>query len=474
MEQGMVSSPSDTSTTQQVAEFVSRTRPGDIPADVLEIGRKSILDGLGLALAGSVAESGTIVTGYLADLCYGTRGECTVLGTSLKVPARFAAFANGIAVHADDYDDTQLAVAKDRVYGLLMHPTAPVLPAALAAAEALGASGADFVAAYHIGVEVCCKIAEAANPRHYQDGFHTTGSCGVFGAVASAAKIARLNADKTAQAIGLAGSQSAGFRENFGTMTKPFHPGRSAESGVVAVDLVGRGYSATRNILEAPRGFYRAAAGGFDTRAIDGKLGKPWTFADPGISIKPHPSGSLTHPAMAVMLALVTRHDVKPADVAKVRVGTNRHMPTTLLHHDPKNELQAKFSMQFSMAILLLRRRAGLADYTDEVVTSPEVRREMAKVEFYVNERADAAGFDKMTSIVEIVLAGGGILTGEADFGKGSPANPMSWNEVVGKFHECAGHGRLPKDSADSVVAMVEDLEALGDIRMLTAKLVRP
>jgi 2-methylcitrate dehydratase PrpD len=470
----MAATPTPPRLTQDVAAFIVGTRIGDIPGKVIELGRKSIIDGFGLAIAGSVAESGHIVVDYLKDLCAGSKSECTVLGTELSVPARFAAFANGVAIHADDYDDTQLAMAKDRVYGLLMHPTAPVLPAALAAAERAGASGSDFIAAYHLGIEVCCKIAEAANPRHYQDGFHTTGTCGVFGAAAAAIAIARLDAEAAAAALGLAGSQSAGFRENFGTMTKPFHPGRSAESGIVAVDLVGRGYSATRNILEAPRGFYRAAAGGYDNEAIFGKLGKPWTFADPGISIKPHPSGSLTHPAMAVMSELVTRNDIKPDDVAKIRVGTNRHMPTTLLHHQPKTELQAKFSMQFSMAILLLRRRAGLAEYTDAIVTSKAVQEQMAKVEFYVNEKADAAGFDKMTSIVDIVLNDGRVISGEADFGKGSPANPMSWPEVVHKFEECAEHGGLPAAQARDVVAMIEGLEQLKDIRQLTKALVMP
>jgi 2-methylcitrate dehydratase PrpD len=470
----VTSTPTPPGLTWHVAEFISQTRTRDIPADVIELGRKSILDGFGLAIAGSVAESGHIVVAYLRDLCAGAKSECTILGTELRVPARFAAFANGISIHADDYDDTQLAIAKDRVYGLLMHPTAPVLPAALAAAERAGASGSDFTGAYHVGIEVCCKIAEAASPRHYQDGFHTTGTCGVFGAVAAASHIAGLDPDAAAAAIGLAGSQSAGFRENFGTMTKPFHPGRSAESGIVAVDLVSRGFSATRNVLEAPRGFYRAAAGGYDNDAIFGKIGNPWTFANPGISIKPHPSGSLTHPAMAVMLELITNNDIQPNQVTKIRVGTNRHMPTTLLHHEPKTELQAKFSMQFSMAILSLRRRAGLAEYTDETVTSKPVQEQMAKVEFYVNEEADAAGFDKMTSIVEIVLNDGRVLCGKADFGKGSPANPMSWAEVVHKFEECAGHGGLSPAHAREVVAIVEDLEGLKDIRQLTKALVVP
>ena len=452
--------------TRSVARFVTETQAKDVPTDVFELGRKSILDGIGLAIAGSVAPSGRIIAAYLADL--GSRKtECTVIGTAVKTAARFAAFANGIAIHADDYDDTQLAVAADRVYGLLMHPTAPVLPAALAAAERADATGSDFATAYHVGIEVCCKVAEAAHPRHYQDGFHTTGTCGVFGSAAAAANLSRLDVEACAEVLGLAGSQSAGLRENFGTMTKPFHPGRSAESAIVAVDLVERGYSATRNILEAPRGFYKAAAGGFDCKAIFGKLGNPWTFANPGISIKPHPSGSLTHPAMAVMLDIVTRHDIKPEQVELIRVGTNRHMPTTLLHHDPKNELQAKFSMQFSMAILLLRRRAGLSEYTDDVVTSADVRQAMQRVEFYVNERADAAGFDKMRSVVEVILFDGTTYSGEADFGKGSPSNPMNWSEVSEKFHECAEHAGLSSARARDIVSMVEGLEELAHVRKL-------
>src|SRR5829696_4325448 len=145
--------------TRYVARFVSGTKAEDLPADVVALGKKSILDGLGLALSGAVAESGHLVRRHLADL--GLReGPATVIGTSLRVAPRFAAFANGVGIHADDYDDTQLAVAPDRVYGLLTHPTAPALPAALAVAEATGASGAQAMLAYHLGVEVECKISE--------------------------------------------------------------------------------------------------------------------------------------------------------------------------------------------------------------------------------------------------------------------------------------------------------------------------
>src|SRR5476651_2207732 len=152
------------SLTAYVAEFITRTRTKDIPADVMHLGKRSILDGIGLALAGSVAESGHIVRKHLRSLgCDSTKG-CTLIGTGMKMPARFAAFANGVAIHADDYDDTQLAVLKDRVYGLLTHPTAPALPPVLALAERDARSGADMMLAYQIGVEVECKIAEAIFP----------------------------------------------------------------------------------------------------------------------------------------------------------------------------------------------------------------------------------------------------------------------------------------------------------------------
>ncbi|HWA79743.1 MAG TPA: MmgE/PrpD family protein, partial [Acetobacteraceae bacterium] len=457
--------------TRYVSGFVAAAHEGTIPDPVIAAGRKSILDGLGLAVAGAASEVGHIVTDYLRDLG-GREGSASLLGTTLRAPARFAAFANGIAIHAHDFDDTQLAAAPNRVYGLLMHPTAPVLAAVLAVAEQERSSGAALEEAYHVGIEVCCKIAEAANPRHYEDGFHTTGTCGSFGAAAGIASLLRLGAGGTAAVLGLAGSQAAGLRENFGTMTKPFHAGRAAESAVLAADLVQRGVSATHNILEARRGFYHAACGGYDESAIRGKLGNPWTFASPGISIKPHPSGSLTHPAMAVILDLVTRHDVRPEQVVQLRVGTNRHMPTTLLHHDPKTELEAKFSMEFCAAILVLRRRAGLGEFTDETVHRPDVQAMMKRVDFHVDPEAEAAGYHRMTSLIEIVLADGRRLTGRADFGKGSPANPMCWDEVVAKFRECADYGGLAPARAEEVIAMVKDLASLRDIRCLTAALM--
>jgi len=460
------------SLTAYVADFIASTRFARIPPEAVGLGKKSILDGLGLALAGSVAKSGALIRRHLQSLgCAG--GASTVVGSPLRLPARFAAFANGTAIHADDYDDTQLAVAKDRVYGLLTHPTAPVLPAVLAVAERDGRSGRDLLTAYHVGVEVECKIAEAINPRHYQHGFHSTATCGTFGAAAGLANLQGLSSALAATALGIAGSLSAGLRENFGTMMKPFHAGRAAESGVLAAEFAGLGFTATPHILEAPRGFFRAAGGGYDETAILGKLGNPWTFMDPGVSIKPHPSGSLTHPGMTLMLSLITEHDIRPEQVARVKVGTNQNMPNALIHHRPTTELQAKFSMEFCMAILLLERKAGLSEFTDEVVNRPDVQAMIQKVDFGVHPEAEAAGYDKMTTIIEIALTDGRVISGRADFGKGSPANPMTYEEVADKFRECAAFSRWPRGKAEQVVEMVRGLENLRDVRELGALLSR-
>jgi 2-methylcitrate dehydratase PrpD len=457
--------------TKYVAEFVSGAQAKGLPDDVAALGKKSILDGIGLALSGSVAKSGELVRRHLDELGL-AEGPATVIGDNRRIAPRFAAFANGVGIHADDYDDTQLAVAKDRVYGLLTHPTAPALPAALAVAELVGASGPDLMLAYHLGVEVECKIAEAIAPRHYQTGFHATATCGPFAAAAASAKLMGLDVEATQRALSIAGSQSAGLRENFGTMTKPFHAGRAAESGVAAAQFASYGWTATGRILEAPRGFFAAAGGGYDLDAIYGKLGAPWTFLDPGVSIKPHPSGSLTHPGMTEMLRLIRENEIRPEDIRHVRVGTNSNMPNALIHRRPKDELQAKFSMEFCMAILLLDRRAGLNEFTDAAVERDDVKAMIEKIDFVVDEEAEAAGYHLMTTIIDIELKDGRRISGRADFGKGSPAFPMSYDEVAAKFRENAEFAGMSGSKADEIVGIVRGLETLSSLDELTTRLI--
>lgn len=457
--------------TRQVAVFAVITTYDDLPAAVIALGKKSILDGFGLALAGAASTSAKITDQYLRRL--GVSGAATLIGRNATTAPRFAAFANGVAIHADDYDDTQLAVAPDRVYGLLTHPTAPALPPALAEAEtaATATSGRDFMLAYHIGVEIECKIAEAISPRHYQHGFHTTGTCGTFAAAAVVGKLRKFDVAVLSRALALAGSQSAGLRENFGTMAKPFHAGRACESGVLAADLAEAGWTATDKILESPRGFFQAHGGDYDLSAIDGKLGAPWVFESPGVSIKPHPSGSLTHPGMTTMLELIEAHDIAPDAVQEVKVGANHNMLNALIHHEPRDELQAKFSMEFCMAVLLCRRRGGLPEFADDVVNAEDVRAMTRRVRFSAHPDAEAVGYAKMTTLIEIILKDGQRIRGQSDFGHGSPAHPMSYDEVADKFRGCADFAGFAAARADEVVAAVADLENIADMRELGAML---
>jgi 2-methylcitrate dehydratase PrpD len=459
--------PKTSGLTAYVGRFVATTTYEQIPQEVIELGKKSILDGLGLALAGSRAETGSISRKYVEQIGV-CNGKATIIGSAQRTSPHFAALVNGISIHADDFDDTQLAAAKDRVYGLLMHPTVPVLPAIFALAEQRTVSGKEWMLAYHVGAEVECKIAEAIAPRHYQDGFHTTGTCGPFGSAAACAKLLKFDLPKTLNAFGLAASQSGGLRENFGTMTKPFQAGHAAESGLISAELAGLGWTAAEEILEADRGFFHAAGGSYDPSAVMDRLGKPWTFASPGVSLKPYPSGSLTHPAMTELARLIDAHKIQATQVEKVDIGANHNMTTTLLHHQPKTGLEAKFSMEFCLAILLLEHKAGLGQFSDKVVQRADVQAMIRRINFYVDPEAESAGYDKMTSILKIHLTDGTTITGRADFGKGSPANPMTFDEAATKFRGCAEFAEWPKAKTEEIVTFIRGLEAAPDMSALS------
>jgi 2-methylcitrate dehydratase PrpD len=329
-------------------------------------------------------------------------------------------------------------------------------------------TGKEWMLAYHVGAEVECKIAEAISPRHYQDGFHTTGTCGPFGSAAACAKLLKFDLSKTLNTLGLAASQSGGLRENFGTMTKPFQAGHAAESGLVSAELVALGWTAAEQILEADRGFFHAAGGSYDPSAIMDRLGKPWTFASPGVSLKPYPSGSLTHPAMTELVRLIEVHKIQAAQVEKVDIGANHNMTTTLLHHQPKTGLEGKFSMEFCLAILLLEGKAGLAQFSNMVVQRPDVQEMIRRINYYVDPEAESAGYDKMTSILKVHLKDGRIITGRADFGKGSPANPMRFDEAATKFRGCAEFAEWPKAKTEQIIAFTKALDAAPDMSALS------
>ena len=446
-----------------------KTAYADIPENVIEIGKKSILDGLGLALVGSAVKTGDLSRTYLNSL--GLRaGAATVAGSSMKAPPRFAAFANGVGIHSEDYDDTQASGGPHPNFGLL-HPTNTTLSVALALGEEKGVSGRDLMLAYQLGVEVGCKICQAINPRHYIDGFHTTGTCGTFGAATVAAKLHGFDEHWTANAYGIAGAEASGLRANFGTMTKPFQAGHAAESGVIAGSLSALGWTASLDVLEDPSGFFHAAGGGYDPKQIMDKLGSPWTFASPGVTIKPFPSGLVTHPGMTEMLGLIKEHHIRAGQIESVTVGVNHYVPKDLFYHDPHTALEGKFSMEFCIAALALYGKAGLNQFQDGVVNKPEVQSMMKRVHMVIDPRSEAAGSDWTKTFITVRLKNGRIITGTPVFAKGTPQNPMSFDEVAAKFQECVDFAKWPSQKAKAIVEMVRGLENVPNVSALTALL---
>ena len=454
--------------TQEIASYVAGTHYRDIPGDVIQLARGFILDGLGVALAGSTDECARIVQRQIRQT--GGSAECSVLGTSVLAPAAKAALANGVAGHAMDYDDTQLSTSKEAVYGLLTHPTTPVLAAVLALGQKQKITGAEFLLAYILGVEVECRIADAINPRHYQSGFHSTATMGGLGAAMAAGKILGLKEPQLLTTLGIAASMASGLRENFGTMTKPLHAGRAAENGVTAALLARDGFTAAPNILEAGRGFFNAMAGGYDDSKIGGRLGSPYFMKQPGISIKPYPSGSLSHPAQDLILDLVKEHDVKAENIGRIDVGTNSNVPNALIYPMPKTALEGKFSIPFCMAIAVLERKAGIAQFHDRKVRAKNVIELMKRVTLYVDEELERLGYDQVRSKVRIKLTDGRILEGRYDVARGHPSNPMTWAELTEKFRDCAGLV-LSQKNIDKTIRLVEQFQDLKSLRPLMSTL---
>jgi 2-methylcitrate dehydratase PrpD len=340
-----------------------------------------------------------------------------------------------------------------------------------------------------LGFEVECKIAEAIHPIHYMKGYHTTGTIGAFGAVAAASKVLGLSEQKMRYALGIVASMSAGIRANFGTMTKPLHAGRAAENGVVAARLAQLGFTSHPHILENPGGYFKIMGSsltasdshilenplwgysktpgeGFDLNKISGKLGNPYAIVDPGVSIKPYPSVVLSHPSMNALLDLVKEHDLKPEEVAEIHVyaGTN---VVNILYNLPQSGLEGKFSLQFCLASILLRRRASLEDFSDEFVKSPQVQQMMKRVKTFFDPEIEGKGYKQILSRIEVNLKDGRILKKDSGPYKGGPENPLSEAELGEKFSACAGFV-LPKEKVLRALDLLKQIEKLEDIRFLT------
>jgi 2-methylcitrate dehydratase PrpD len=453
-------------TTDALTRFITTATLSSMPPDVVAQAKRCLVDGFGVMLAGSTVKGSEIVRDYVRGVS--DRKEATSVGMgTVTTSAAHAALLNAASGHAMDYDDTQLSTTPDRTFGLLTHPTVPALAASLAVAERAHASGAAFLEAFLVGFEVECKIAEAIDPEHYNRGFHSTGTIGTFAGAAAAAKLMRLPPAQVRHMLTIASSMSSGIRVNFGSMTKPLHSARAAENGIVAAELASRGFTGGDEGLDGQWGFFQVFGGGVDLDRLIPVLGKPYTIVNPGSSFKPYPCGSLSHPTMDAMLKAVTDHDLKPEQIKAVRVRAGSNILEPLRYKIATNELEAKFCLPFLMATLILRRKAGVREFTDEFVKSAPVQQMMPRVTGIFDSKIEAQGFDKIRSVVEIDLANGGTIVQAADERyRGGPDKPFTQAELRAKFADCA-QLTMSAPRIAKAIELIEGVDRLGDVGQL-------
>jgi 2-methylcitrate dehydratase PrpD len=443
--------------TRDLGQFVSDLSPNRIPEEAARIARTGFIDCIGVMFAGREEEP----TRLLREVLQPPAGPATLCFTERTAAAPDAAWINGVAAHALDYDDVALRG----------HPSTVLVPAILAEAETLDASGRDMVAAYVAGYEVWAELARREAGYHHGKGWHPTGIFGAIAAAAACAYLRRLDPARAAQAIALGASQSAGLMANFGTMTKPFHAGRSAHSGVMAARLAAAGFTAAMDALEHPQGFLAAVSpeGKVDRDGPPAGLGETWRIVQTGLSIKKYPACYCTHRAIDGMLDLVREQDVKPGDVHAVTVGLSENFATILRNHRPQTGLAAKFSIEFAMASAIVARRVGLAELTDDFVQRPDVQALMGRVQVQTNTDYDPASPGaSMADQVSIRLAAGGMLEGEpVRRALGHADRPLAEHDLFAKFEDCLAVGR----SAVTAQAMFERLTGMehASARALTA-----
>ncbi len=458
--------------THDAVSFAVALEFEDLEPEVLRISRRCVLDGLAVALAGSEQPAIEVMERYLRML--GGAPDARVIGDAgLAAPAHLAALWNGLAGHAMDWDDTQLAEGPGRPYGLLTHPTMPPLAAGLAVAELVAresgkpVDGRRFLTAFAAGFEVECKIAEAINPEHYIKGFHSSGTLGTFGAAVTAAKLLGLDHGATARAVGLATSMAAGIRAGFGTMTKPFHVGRAAENGVTAALLVREGFTASEEALDGRWGYLSVAGRGGEPELVLGRFGRPFSIVSPGVSIKPYPCGVLTHPSMDAMLAVVRENDLGPDDIARVKLFAGSNVLDPIRFSVARSELEGKFCFPFLLSAIILERKAGKAEFNDDFVRSQACQDMQRRIDTAFDQSIEDMGWERIRSRLEVETTDGRRIERWADENyRGGPHNPLSEKEIEGKFRDCAA-GLLDEGRIQGLFDLVWSLEEQADVGRL-------
>ena len=454
--------------TAQAAGFVDSLCYENIPAEALRIGRRCLLDGLGVIVAGT--EEDTVKVLVEEALAVGGRKDALLLGSGkARVPMPIAARVLGVAGHAHDWDDTQVSRDPRHQYGLLTHPTIPPLAAALVVSQyRKDVTGKAFMTAFEAGFEVECKLSEWSLPNLYKRSFHSSGVVGIFGATGTAAKLLGVTGDKLRMAFGIAVSMAAGNRVNFGTMSKPLQVGRAVENGVTAAMLAARGFTADLNAFDGPWGFCQVYADGVFEEKVAQRFGTTnWSIVEPGVSIKPYPSGILTHQSMDAMLDLVSRYDIKPDDIEKIDFYAGSNVIHPIRYAVAQTHLEAKFSMAALLAMIIVNRQAGRREFTNQFIRSKETQDVQRRIACHLDPEIEALGTEIIRTRIEVQLRNGRKLMRWApEAYRGGPDDPLSDAELEKKFAACT-EGLLTEERKAAVISKVKRIAALKDASVL-------
>ena len=448
--------------THDLGRFIATTRFKDIPEAAVATSRTAYADTIGVMLAGAHEQAPKLLKAMLAP----TGGESALYVDGGRASALDAAWINATAAHVLDYDDTAQRGG---------HTGAVLVSAILAEAEALGASGEQMILAHVVGYETIADLVARDRDEHLDKGWHPTGILGTIGAAAACASLRKLDATKAAMAIALGASQSAGVISNFGTMTKPFHAGKAAHAGVASARLAEIGFTASMDALEHAPSFLGAVspAGRID---VDTPMqaGSAWDICSANRpAIKKYPLCYASHRAVDGLHDLLQSNTIAAHDIERITVTLSRRNSNNLRHHLPQTGLEAKFSIEFPIASMLIAGRAGLAQLQDAFVRKPEVQALMKRVAIEIEERLDTerAGFAIHDRVVVTMRDGRKFDTGPITHVRGDHALPLGHDDLWNKFEDCVQTGN-PRIQARKLFDTLMTLDRLPHVRELVAMLI--
>jgi 2-methylcitrate dehydratase PrpD len=434
------------SVSESFAAFVTASSWEDIQPRLRHEAKRSLLNFFGCALG--AANSEPIDTAVQIMRQFSGEAQASLIGRPERLDILAAGFINAASANLLDYDDTHLRT--------VIHPTAPVAPAVLALAEARGHSGAAVLHALILGIEVECRLGNGV-PTHYARGWHITATCGVFGAAVASAKLLGLSPIQTANALGIAVSQSAGLVENLSTAAKNVGVGNAARNGLLAALLAESGYEAAPAAIEGPLGWARACGDSPDVSAMLGGLGSQWELLHN--TYKPYPSGILFHAIADACLTLRRAHEFDPAEIESVTVSGDALM---LARGDREvlNERDARVSIHHAAAVALLFGAAGLREYSSQMVTNEEVRVLRSRVRVKL-----ASDLPRGAAHVEMTLSGGRTMSATILEARGGMKHPLSDADIEAKARALAAQW----SDSDAIIDAIWKLEAAADVRSLMA-----